>query len=97
MELSDLSILTMNAELIIESWTHFLNNRPRVDLTKCKIGQKLLSNKGEIMTFMGESENTEFPYKILYPHGSFGTRTKEGWAYKCKPLPTDSDIVYIFD
>jgi len=87
----------LNIKLIIESWTDFLNNRPCVDLTNCKIGQKLLSNKGEIMIFMGKSASTEFPYSVQYPNGGIGTRTKEGWTYKNKPLPTDSDIVYIFD
>lgn len=56
----------MNAELIIEDWTSFVNNRPRVDLTKCKIGQKLLSNKGEVMIFIGETGDKVFPYAVLY-------------------------------
>jgi len=72
--------------------------RPKVDLNKCKRGDKLRSKHGMILTYlerMGEDRSSQFPHLVEYPDGSHGTRTDEGWTYRHRPLPTDHDIVEI--
>lgn len=78
-------------------WRDYIMNRPKVDLTKCKVGQKLLSNQGKVFTYMGKSNSTEFPHRVLYSGDNLmGTRTNEGWTFRNRPLPMDEDIIYIF-
>lgn len=85
-----------NLHLLTEDWILYCANRPKVDLTKCKVGQKLLTNKGDIVKYMGKSNDETFPHEVKFKNGDRGTRTDEGWAYKNNPLPTDKDIIYIF-
>jgi hypothetical protein len=82
--------------LLQESWNQFKLNRPKVDLTKCKRGQKLLTNKGTIIEYIENNGNNPFPHCIKYPNGGIGSRTNEGWTYLNSPLPMDEDVVYIF-
>lgn len=78
-------------------WRDYIMNRPKVDLTKCKVGQKLLSNQGKVFTYMGKSNSIEFPHRVLLDGDNCtGTRTNEGWTYRSRPLPMDEDIIYIF-
>jgi hypothetical protein len=71
-----------------------------LDLSACKPGQRLLSKRGVILTYVGPNpvRMTKFHHLVRYPNGSQGTRTNDGFTYSntSARLPDDHDIVAIF-
>lgn len=54
-----------------------------VDLNTCKPGDKLLSKHGEILTYVGKCDETNYyDHNVLYANGSPGTRMNDGFVYK---------------
>ena len=71
-----------------------------VDLRECRPGQKLLTKHGTILTYVGiRFPDSPFPHEILYPEGSNGSRTHDGYVFRnpAKRLYEDEDIVEILD
>lgn len=85
---------------VIKSWELYLQNRPKVDLTNIKPGQKVLTKHGKILFYKGKHADTNYPYPYEFHYHkqkqTVYTRTVEGWTYRHKPLPNDEDIIYIF-
>lgn len=69
--------------------------RPSVDLCRCVAGDRLLSKHGAVLVYLERVRPTPLGHRVMYPDGSKGTRTDEGWVLRNKPLPTDHDIVAI--
>ena len=82
--------------LVLESWADYLAKRPRVDLRKCKPGQRLLTKNGLVVKYVNCIKDFHFPHQIEYENGGVGSRTDEGWVLRNAPLPSDEDIIYIF-
>jgi hypothetical protein len=72
-----------------------MNERPKVDMSQCKPGQKLRSKHGIILEFVGYYPADVFPYRVVYSDGGHGYRTVEGWVFRNNVLPEDHDIVEI--
>lgn len=83
-------------EELIEDWEYLLANRPKVDLTKCVPGQKLLSKFGEIYIYKRKTENAVYPHEVTPPDGGYGSRTNEGWMFNKSVRLLDHDIIYVF-
>ena len=69
-----------------------------IDLRQCVPGQKLRSVHGTILTYVDDTwSNEQWPHRVLYPDGSHGTRTHDGFVFSNpeKRLPEDEDIVEI--
>ncbi len=80
-----------------------------IDLRTCKPGDKLLSKRGLILTYLGASpyNNSNYPHLVEYPGDgdenddegyqkpSHGTRSDDGRVSVVRSLPTDHDIVEI--
>lgn len=66
-----------------------------VDLRNCKRGDKLISNHGEVLTYIGKApEGSYYDHEVAYdkPGLGNGTRTNEGYVFKHNRLPQDHDI-----
>ena len=72
-----------------------MDERPKVDMSQCKPGQKLRSKHGIILEFVEYDSKQKYPYFVKYPNGGHGSRTVEGWVFRNNPLPEDHDIVEI--
>jgi hypothetical protein len=72
-----------------------MNERPKVDMSICKPGQKLRSKHGMILEFVEYDPTRPYPYIVKYPNKSIGTRTVEGWAFVKSWQLEDHDIVEI--
>ena len=69
-----------------------------VDLNTCVPGQKLRTKHGTILTYIRKSDVNDFyDHIIMYPNGSSGSRTNDGFVYRTPStrLPEDEDIVEI--
>jgi len=66
-----------------------------IDLNQCKAGDKLLSSLGSVLVYIEKKSGPEYPHVIMYPNGSFGTRSDNGQVYKNHHLPSDHDIVEV--
>ena len=67
----------------------------KIDLRKCKAGDKLISCHGEVLTYIRHEPEAYFPHIVEYADGSLGSRTDEGFVSSCRPLETDHNIVEI--
>ena len=71
-------------------------NTKSIDLRKCRPGDKLLSKKGNVVTYLGnDSGNFLWPHRIQYIDGGIGTRTNDGFVFSANRWPEDDDIVKI--
>jgi hypothetical protein len=70
-----------------------------IDLRNCVHGQKLRSSQGWILTYDHplDAKVDYYDHKVIYPDGTYGTRTHSGHVYRKpeKRLPEDHDIVEI--
>ncbi len=69
-----------------------------IDLRTCKVGQKLRTRSGMIVTYMGENDirlRDMYPHKIKYPTGWYGSRCDDGFVFVNDRRPEDEDIVEI--
>lgn len=69
-----------------------------VDLRQCKPGDKLLTKQGTIMEYVGPNKTyfrKEYPHRVKYPNGAFGSRTDDGITFRFDRRPEDEDIVEI--
>lgn len=67
-----------------------------VDLRTCKPGDKLVSKHGMILEYVSPLPPKDYyDHQVLYPDGSPGTRTHEGYVFRNNRLPGDHDIVEI--
>lgn len=67
-----------------------------IDLRNCKKGDKLKSVHGMILTYDRPlPAGSYYDHQVIYPDGSFGTRTHDGYVARNKRLPEDHDIVEI--
>ncbi len=98
MKTVELKDYKFNVHHVLDDWENFIHNRPVVDMKKCKLGTRVLTSKGNILIYDRCHPNATFPH-FLKKEGSIDTytRTDEGWTYRHSPLPTDEDIVYIFE
>jgi hypothetical protein len=69
----------------------------RVDLNKCKVGDKLLSCHGMVLVYNGRNRSEPFPHEVVYPNGEKGSRTDDGQAFIDSKQPEDHDIVEIIE
>lgn len=71
----------------------------KIDLSKCKKGQKLLSSHGVILTYVAPlPDNNYYDHIVEYPNGAVGSRTNDGFVYRNNRKPEiDEDIVKILD
>jgi hypothetical protein len=51
------------------------------DMTKCKVGDKLISRQGGIYTFLGTDDSAYYPYVLTNQNGGQTTRTVEGYYW----------------
>lgn len=63
------------------------------NMNQCKPGDKLISVHGMMLVYVGRIGSSEYPHKVMYPDGSFGTRNDEGYVYNTDRLPEDHDII----
>lgn len=66
-----------------------------VDLRTCVKGQKLKARYGDILTYMGATDCSRFPHRVLFPDGGIGSRTHEGFVWVKSRGNHDNDIVKI--
>jgi len=68
-----------------------------IDLRNAKIGDKLKSNLGETLTYVGYDPEDFYPHKVKYADGSSGSRVDSGHVMKNEKRrrPTDHNIVEI--
>jgi hypothetical protein len=67
-----------------------------VDLRTCKPGDVLISKHGMKLTYVKAlSEWDYMDHEVMYPNGSSGTRTHDGFVLRKKRLEIDHDIVEI--
>ena len=66
-----------------------------IDLRNCKKGDKLISNHGEVLTYVRHEPEAYFPHIVKYANGSDGSRTNDGYVMhnESKRLETDHNIV----
>jgi hypothetical protein len=62
------------------------------DMTKCKIGDKLISKEGKVYTFVGTDDSRDYPYVLTNQYGGQTTRTVGGY-YWANTEDVDWDIV----
>jgi hypothetical protein len=69
----------------------------KVDLSTAIQGQKLKSKHGMILTYSRPLENNYYDHEVVYPDGSLGTRTNDGYVYRNEKsrMVEDHDIVEI--
>lgn len=63
------------------------------NMNDCKVGDKLVSCHGMILTYVGLTSCDKFRHRVQYPNGSFGSRTDDGQVFTHSKLPEDHDIV----
>lgn len=68
----------------------------KVDLRKCKTGDKLLTIHGMILTYVKPlgGENY-YDHEVMYPNGSYGNRTHDGFVFRNNRQFGDHDIIKI--
>lgn len=54
---------------------------PKIDLSKCKPGQKLMMRNGETANFLGSSHYSRFPYLVCLESGETRTYTAKGTVF----------------
>ena len=67
-----------------------------VNLNNCKIGDLLRVRSGEIVTYAGQTTDSEFRHSIRYQDGRSGTRRCDGRVLKFIEVE-DIDVVHILD
>lgn len=69
-----------------------------VDLRQCKPGDKLLTQHGTILEYVGPNKKyfrEEYPHSVRYPDGATGSRTDNGVAWIIDDGLSEYDIVEI--
>ena len=63
-----------------------------MNMTQCKLGDRLLLRNGEIATMESIAKNhglLSYPYYILYKNGVLRTVTEDGLVFECSSGPSD--------
>lgn len=67
-----------------------------IDLRTCKKGDKLISKHGLVLEYVRALCKEDYmEHEILYPNGSYGSRTHDGFTFRKKRLDSDHDIIKI--
>lgn len=64
-----------------------------INLNLCEPGDRLLTDKDTILTYMGPSGVPDYPHAIQYANGGYGTRLDNGYVYRNRRLPTDENVI----
>jgi hypothetical protein len=63
------------------------------DMTKCKVGDKLISREGKVYTLLRKSDDRDYPYVLTGNNIKNTSRTVEGYFYTNNSGGDDYDIV----
>ena len=67
-----------------------------VDLRTCEKGDMLVSQHGLVLRYVEELTGSNYlDHSVMYPDGSPGTRTHDGYVFRKKRAPEDHDIIKI--
>jgi len=66
-----------------------------INLNTCTAGDKLLSVHDTVLVYIRKNDGASYPHEVMYPDGSFGSRTDDGKVFNTNRKATDHDIVAV--